>query len=152
MKGQLRFLFIMMVVGTLFSCQRITRYHHYQPVGSDGWGRTDTLTFRLPCVSGSHLLSVGLRHGPRFPYQELSVEAQTTIAPQGIVRRDTLRLRLATPQGEPLSTGVGLGQRQQPLLVLQLDSSQQATVRLRHIMHREVVPDVRDVGILLERQ
>ena len=89
MKGQLRFLFIMMVVGMLFSCQRITRYHHYQPVGSDGWARTDTLTFRLPCVSGAHLLSVGLRHGPRFPYQELSVEAQTTIAPQGIVRRDT---------------------------------------------------------------
>lgn len=140
----------MLTVGLMFvACTRSTLLHRYQPVGQQGWARTDTLSFTLPDVSteGDYELAVGLRYGNVFPYEGIWVVAETRLVHPNAFHRDTLYLATADDDGRPLGQGISMDQREVSLSTLHLHKGQSGTVRLRHIMTREVVPNISDVGL-----
>ena len=133
----------------LAACDDGVLYHRYQSVSQQGWERADTLCFDLPEApdDGRYTLEIGLRCSNLFPYQGLWVVAETRLQPTGSLHRDTLYLAVTDEDGRPQGHGINLMQREQSFATLHLSQGQQATIRLRHIMRREVVPHITDVGI-----
>ena len=128
----------------LVSCQGNVVYHHYEPVDGQGWSQSDTLRFHLPPAphTGTYHLQLALRYGPDFPYCNVAVVAALS-AP----RADTLLIPLASSDGKPLGRGVGLLHTAVPLATLHLHQGDHPTVTLHHIMRREILPSIREVGI-----
>lgn len=148
---------LLLLLVVLTACQQRTSYHHYQPTDPDGWQRTHALRFCLPPApaAGRYALTVGLRYTPAFPYQGLWIEATTSLSnPAEPVRVDTLYFPISstTDPTRPLGQGITLIQHEEPLFTLSLRRQQQATVTLRHIMTRELLPNLRDVGLRMERE
>ena len=149
------------------SCQRGTLLHQFQPISSTGWERTDTFHFSLPQVEqeGLYQVSVGLRYEPTFRYQDLWLVADitTTMLPTDSAARssvpvlhasrtiaDTLCLPLLASRAKS-SSGVTLLQTEAPLCTLRIEPNQSVSLRLRHIMQREQLQGIRDVGLHVTR-
>ncbi|MBQ8968438.1 MAG: gliding motility lipoprotein GldH [Bacteroidaceae bacterium] len=149
MKGNRALTLAATAVMLLAACTDGKLMHCYLPTDDEGWGRTDTLCFPLPDIpqTGEYPVSVGLRHGNRFPYTGLWVEAETRLSHPTAVRRDTLYIPITDTNGHPLQPGVSLHQHEVPLTTLHLQRGQKGNIRLHHIMMREVVPAISDVGL-----
>ena len=131
------------------ACTRGVLLHHYQPVGADGWARADTLRFVLPQApaEADYEVYLGMRYTNTFPYEGIWVVAETRLAHPTALLLDTLYLTTADEAGRSLGRGVAIGQREQLLGILRLHTGQGGTIRLHHIMTREVVPDISDIGL-----
>ena len=150
-----RLAFALLVVA-LVSCNRSTRYHHYQPTDTDGWQRAHALTFTLPeaQATGTYALSIGMRYTPAYPYQGLWVVSVIQLSHPSAVLTDTIYFPTSSDSAYalPLGSGITLLQREQPLRRLTLKRGQQATVTLSHNMTRELLPFIRDVGVRLQQE
>ena len=137
----------------MVSCTKGTLIHHYEAVSHQGWERTDTLCFDLPEVEkqGQHLMSVSLRYNNNFPYEGIWIVVEGSMKEPSAYWRDTLYFRTADENGTALGRGVALMQNSVPLKEMQLEEGQHGRFRVWHIMHREVMPTIREVGIRLER-
>lgn len=131
------------------ACRRTTFMHHYEHVSSEGWARTDTLRFRLPEVrdSGDYLLDLGMRYTATFPYRGVWVVAETRLCGDSVARRDTLYFAMADETGAPVTEGVSLLQHESRLTTLPLCKGDSPQIHIRHIMNREVIPGIREVGL-----
>ncbi len=142
------------VLWSLTACTNNTLLHHYQSIGHEGWSRGDTLLFSLPSDSVNEvpcLLFVELRLTPLYPYSTLCLVAEEEW--DGTVsQRDTLLFTLSDSTGNLCGRGLNLLQYEQSLRPLTLRPASHGQLRLRHIMSREVMPGVNDVGIKLKRQ
>ena len=148
---RLRYLALFVTVVILFvACDTTTPYHHYEPLSSDGWARTDTLHFQLPPApsQGMYTLYVGLRWSPQFPYEGFWLVADTQ---SPFFHTDSLYFHTAQPDGLSTGQGIRLRQSEQPLFRIALQEGQSISVNLRHIMHREVLPALSDVGVRMEK-
>lgn len=134
----------------LAACDGHTRFHSFQPMADEGWSRTDTLTFSLPPADaeGDYQLLVGMRYGKDFPYEGIWMTVETELPPSPSVRRDTVYFRMNMPE-EARSRGIMYVQQEMPVAVVHLRQAQQCRIRLRHIMRREVMPDISDIGLRL---
>ena len=149
MKKTIWAILCLMMVG----CTKGTLIHRYETVSSQGWERTDTLCFDLSEVEkpGKHLLSVALRYNNNFPYEGIWIVVEGNMKEPSAHWCDTLYFRTTDDEGTPLGQGVSLMQNSMPLKEMQLEAGQHGKFRVWHIMHREVMPTIREVGIKLER-
>lgn len=145
-----RFTLFVAVSMMFIACERTTPYHHYEPLSPDGWARTDTLHFQLPPVpsQGMYTLYVGFRWSPQYPYEGFWLVADTQ---SPFFRTDTLYFPTAQPSGQSTGHGIRIRQSEQPLFRIALQQGQAISVNLRHIMHREVLPAISDVGVRMEK-
>lgn len=142
-------LLLAIVLVLLFSCKGNVIYHHYEHVEDNAWSQSDTLNYLLPPVphKGTYALEMGLRYGSDFPYRDITV-----VADFGMGVSDTLTIPFATNDGKPLGHGVGLLHKTIPLSNLQLNEGQQVTISIHHIMRREILPSIFEVGLKLSAQ
>lgn len=133
----------------LVSCQSDVLYHHYEHVYENGWSQLDTLRFALPPAphDGTYALQMGVRYTPDFPYCDVSA-----VIDYGTGASDTLLIPFASADGKPLGRGVSLLHKTLPLPPLYLHEGQQPTISLHHIMRREVLPSIREIGIRVEEE
>ena len=151
MKPKTGLLAIVLVAFLFASCTDGILIHRYLPVGEEGWARTDTLSFPLPAVSheADYTIRLGIRYGTLFPYEGIWVVAETRLHQPASFRRDTIYLTVTDEDGHSLGQGVTLNQREVPLTKLHFQKDQQGTLRLYHIMRREVVPHITDMGVCI---
>ena len=137
----------------LVGCTKGTLIHRYETVGQQGWERTDTLVFALPEVAtqGQHRLTVSLRYDNTFPYEGIWLVVEGHLKDPSQQWRDTVYFATADEEGTPLGHGVSLMQNDVVVRDFQLSEGQSGSLRLWHIMHREVMPEIRDVGIKIEQ-
>lgn len=135
------------------SCTKGTLIHRYEPVSLHGWERTDTLCYDIPKVAQQqeYLLNVGLRYDNNFPYNGIWIVVEGNMEEPSAHWCDTLHLRTADDNGIALGHGVALVQMSVPLKTIRLEEGQHGHLRVWHIMHREVIPSIREVGIKLEQ-
>lgn len=133
----------------LSACGSDTWYHTYKQIPATVWEKFDTLTFCLPEVpdSGLYDFYVDVRTTAAFPYTGLKIAALTGTDSLAVERRDTADCRVQTLSGIPSGEGITLICHEAPLYRLTLCPGQRATVRLYHIMRREDLPGVSDVGL-----
>ena len=135
----------------LAACTQSTLLHHSEPVDEDGWSRTDTLQYNLPTIpeDGNYQIQVGLRYDVRFPYQGLWIVAEVSLHHPMAYHCDTLYFKTADEEGHFIGTGLNLLQTEIKLTTLHLQKGQSGKIRLHHIMQREVLPSIKDVGVKL---
>ena len=137
----------------LASCERKVIYSHYEPTSVAGWGRSDTLTFCVAPVpeDGLYQEQVGLRITSDYPFMGLSLEVEQHMLHSLMVRRDTLHAEVVDRGGNFLGEGIGYFQYRFKLTELPLNAGDTLMVHVRHVMMREILPGVCDVGVTVRR-
>ncbi len=150
------FFLLLLIAAGLGSCRPSSNklLHAYSPVKSEqGWRNTDTIRFEVPSVehSGAYSLSLGLRARTTFPWEGVWMAAELRVDTPAVVHRDTLHFRFIDREGKALARGVNLLQAEQTMPdTVTLRTGQSGTLSIYHLMRRECVPDITDVGARLE--
>ena len=144
-----RLLFILFLVLAAASCQKGTCIHTYQSVPHSQWSIRDTLTFHIPPLSqdGEYELLAGIRIQRNFPFNQVWVVVEQNFYSPMLQHKDTLCIQIADSTGCLLGTGLNLCQYEEPLPPISLHKGQEGTLRLYHIMSKEILPHVHDVGL-----
>lgn len=141
------------LLGFCSACIGETYLHQYQPVGEEGWNKADTLTFPLSPLSADTLFDthVGLRITPNFPYSKLWLAVRYDLKNPDTIYTDTLCLELSDTLGVMKGRGVTRLQYEHPALPLRLKEQQSGQLRIFHLMKKEILPDVCEVGLRLDK-
>lgn len=136
------------------ACESEVVYDHYNHTPLVGWEKNDTLLFDIPAVkeSGRYRMELGLRTNTSFPFTGLSLAIEHVIEPNRRVFTDTINCRLADEKGNLLGKGVSCFQYNFIVSDLELKKGDSLHVSIRHIMKREIMPGVSDVGLKITKR
>ncbi len=139
-------------LGLCAACIGETRLHRYHPVGKDGWERTDTLEFPFSPDSADSFfrIHVGMRVAPSFSVRSLCLAVQYNLSNPDTTYTDTLCYELSDTLGSLTGRGVTRLQYEHSASPLHLHPNQSVAIRLYHLMKKETLPGVCEVGIRLE--
>jgi len=126
-------------------------YNTYRHTQAEGWDKTDTLFFDvLPLrEAGVYRQTVGLRINESFPFNSVTLVVDCTVEPKHKTYSDTLRCRLTDNKGNMLGRGVSYYQYDFTASDLRLDEGDSLHIGVRHIMRRETLRGIADVGLQL---
>lgn len=151
MKHFKSFLYILtfLSVVSLSACDGGTIYNSYAHTPMEGWEKNDTLVFDVPRLPATarYRQELGLRISGAYPFTRLSLLVEQTVEPGHRVRRDTLDCRLYDDKGNVLGDGVTQFQYSFILADVTLHKGDSLHVCVRHIMKREILPGISDVGL-----
>jgi len=138
----------------LTGCDRKTVYSHYEPTTTDGWEKCDSLTYTIAPLpeEGRYEETIGLRINCRYPFTGLSLVIDQHIFPSGRHYVDTLHAKLIDSDGTIQGQGISYFQYNFLLRQLSLQADDSLHVCIRHLMKREILPGVSDIGFSLTRQ
>lgn len=149
-----RVLFIPLIGLLCAACTDGTVLHCYKPLPREGWDRRDTVCFSLPKtesdLDGS--LIVGLRTAAHVDFQDIVLAVECCDEETGLCRCDTVRYPLTDAEGFPVARGVNHHQYETQRLPFRQKKGSEGTVRIRHIMTREVMKGITEVGIRIETE
>ena len=138
----------------ILSCTGSTVFHSYKPLPREGWERRDTVCFSLPKATEDTdaTLTIGLRTVAHVGLQDIVLAVEQASETGDDSRCDTIRYPLADAEGNALARGVNSHQYEDRQLPLRLQSGKECHIRIRHLMTREVIPGITEVGIRVDRQ
>lgn len=133
------------------ACSGNVAYDTFNHTQLAGWDKADTLFFGVPPLreSGIYKPSVGLRINENFPFTSVTLVVDYIVEPEHRACSDTLWCRLIDNKGNTLGRGVSYYQFDFTGSELRLDKGDSLHVGIRHIMKRELLPGVADVGLRL---
>ena len=131
------------------SCVGNTLHHQYIHIDRAGWNRNDTLVFNVkPATSnGMYCVSTEIRTTASFPYKELCMVRELLVEKPLSVRKDTIRIDTGTRGILNEGRGVTLMTFSVDDSTLTLIEGQKCRVKMYHIMSREQLPHIVDIGI-----
>lgn len=146
------------VAGLLVGCADNIVFQAAVPIATTGWDRSFTpeFVFDVTDTVSRHHLFIDVRHTGDYPYSDLYLFVDLT-GPGGRHARDTVRCLLADPSGRWYGRGTGFifADRYDAHVLYKLNNRFPAagryTLKLEQAMRTEVVKEVLDVGISLER-
>lgn len=147
---KIRFVIVSLIVLLgLMACDDKAVYHHYKPTLLAGWGKTDTLTFNIPPLeaTASYQFSVGIRTVVTFPYQSIWLVVRQYLNQYKFSRIDTIECKLANSKGDVTGQGIINYLHTFPLYTQTLYKGQTGKIRIYHIMRREELPGISQIGI-----
>lgn len=136
----------------LSACTDSTILHSYHnPSSPQGWLRLDTICFDIPAQEQdlNVNMSMCMRISNGFPYQHLWVVIDQQWEDSLCCQQDTICFRLVNENEELNGQGFTLLQYEQHISPLTLREGVAGQLRVRHIMTREMLPYVHDIGIRL---
>ncbi|MDD5862085.1 MAG: gliding motility lipoprotein GldH [Prevotella sp.] len=160
----------------LTSCLKNKVYDHYEPVAVSGWEKNDTLNFAVPRQEepGHYSSHLGLRVNQEYPFTDLTLVVEQKVIHNKKVEVkqhnfihplaarfvacgsdsycDTLRLRLVDDNGRVRGKGISEYQYRFYIGNLQLQPYDSVYVSVRHVMKREILPGIVNVGYSMKRE
>lgn len=126
--------------------------HEHQHVCKDGWSRNDTLLFELHATkdNGQYAVSTEIRTYTTFPYKELWMVREMSLQAPIKLHKDTICVKT---NGSGLSAdgkGVTICSFAHTDSTLTLHKGQSGCIKLYHIMSRETLPHMLDVGLKIQ--
>ena len=116
------------------SCSDPRTYDHYKSVSLQGWSRKDTLTFDIPRQwEGNYQLDLCLRAAQTYPYRNISM----------IIEQKVIYYRQRKKREKTYNDTVNCE------IINDKDSMQ---VKIHHIMGRESLPGISDIGVRLIKE
>lgn len=155
MRHTLYLLSATMVAAVMLSaCDGKTVYDKYRPTQIDGWEKNDTLVYDVPplAATGPYRQEVGVRISGAYPFTGLSLLVEQTVEPGHRRMADTLNCRLYDDKGNILGDGIGSYQYKFILSDAYLHKGDSLHVVVRHIMKREILPGISDIGFRMTRK
>lgn len=144
----------MLLTMLLTACEADKVYDTFQHVDNNGWEKNDGLTFAIPRLtdSGRYDLSLRLRLGSEYPFQNLHIAVTQTVYPSGKTATDIVKADITDKQGKMKGNGVTLYQYSIPFRTMDCNAGDSVTVKVRHDMKREILPGIMDVGVAMYRR
>lgn len=142
------------VAMALCSCNSDVVYDKYNHTQLTGWEKNDTLAFDVPPMkeSGRYRLELGLRTSTSFPFTGLSLVVDRTVEPGHMLYTDTVNCRLADDKGNVLGRGVSCFQYSFIVSDIDLRRGDSLHICVRHIMKREIMPGISDIGLKISKR
>lgn len=133
------------------SCDSVPASYAYRSTPLNGWEPKDTLAFPIDTIArpGRYILSVGVRTTALFPFQSLWLVVKQQWQEPAIGRLDTVVCRFTNAAGDPVNHGLSLNQYEFPFDTLYLERGTHGRISVRHIMRRDILQGVSDVGIIM---
>lgn len=147
-------LFVLLLLIVVGCGQRRVETYCFRATPVDGWETTDSLVFPIDTVhqAGRYRLSIGVRTSAANPYPFQTLALSITTRLQGKkAQRDTALCSLTDKDGDVNGQGVSLYQYAFPVSELHLEKGQTGTITVQHLMRRNLLPGVANVGIRLDR-
>ena len=148
---------LMVITMGAASCSDPRTYDRYESVSLQGWSRKDTLTFDIPRQwEGNYQLDLCLRAAQTYPYRNISmiIERKVIYYRQRKKREktynDTINCEIVNDKGILAGQkGITSTEIRQAITSFRLNRNDSMQVKIRHIMSRESLPGISDVGIRL---
>lgn len=139
---------------SLTACTSDTLLHHYEPLPAEGWERCDTVCFDVPQQTEdlNGTLTIGLRTKANIGFQDVVLAVEQRDGKGAISRCDTVRYPLTDAEGEALTGGINIHQYETQHLPILLRKGKSTTIRIHHLMAREVISGITEVGIKIDTQ
>lgn len=136
------------------ACDDQRTFDRYVPVESQTWDSAEEVCFDVPRqAEGTYTMTLGLRQTTAYPYTNIAVAVETTVLPRHTVRRDTVRCTMNDGVGRPMGQhGVSVSERNAGICAFHLQQGDSLHIAVRHLMQRQDLPGVSDVGIRLEKE
>lgn len=153
--GRAKSIAVVAMAATLMTaCDTDVVYDSYCHAPTEGWEKTDTLQFNVPRMAegGRYRMEIGMRTNSSFPFTGITVVVDQVIEPRHRLQSDTINCRIADKDGNILGRGVSFYQYDFILNDTDLRRGDSLNIRIRHIMRREVVPGVADVGVKITKR
>lgn len=163
MKIRVNTLYILSVLMALAvstsSCNDSRTYDHYEAVSLAGWERNDTAKFEIPRQrAGNYILDLGIRASRDYPYRNISLLLEGTVYPKNkkIANKtftDTIACKIIGDNGN-LSGKDGISNTEllRYVTTISLKDSDSIHIDVRHVMSREKLPGISDIGIRLRKE
>lgn len=147
---------IMVAMATvmLMACEDPRTYDHFEHTDTTAWDTEDALSFDVPRQwEGSYDVVLGLRSTLAYPYQNLSVVVETTVLPSHKEQCDTVNLTINDQEGRPAGqSGISISEIKQHVTTLTLQRSDSLHISVHHLMRRNSLPGISEVGITLSKR
>lgn len=146
-------LILLAILALFASCHfRQETYMHFEPTDVRDWDVTEWLEYNVPPVNaaGDYELTLFVRTSSayRFPFKTLYLEARQQW-PDTLIT-DTVPCTLNVDKYT--TTGVSIHQYAFPVATRHLRSGDSLRVTLRHVMRKEEISGITDVGISLTKK
>ncbi len=155
----LTFLYISLLLGFAVggsSCSDRRTYDHYESRPITGWERNDTATFRIPRQwEGDYSLDLGLRTTIKYPYKSICLILEGKVIPAGKHKdsetfQKEIVCRVVDDNGLLMGKrGISNSEILNHATNLSLNRGDSLFLTVRHIMSREQLPGISDVGVRL---
>lgn len=148
---------LMVITMGAASCSDPRTYDQYRSVLLQGWSRNDTLSFDIPRQwEGNYQLDLCIRAAQTYPYRNISmiIERKVIYYRQRKKREktynDTINCEIINDKGILVGRkGISNTEIRQAITAFRLNRNDSMHVTIRHIMSRESLPGISDVGIRL---
>lgn len=135
------------------ACDPRRVYEQNVHLENNQWYRDEPLVFEIPVrdTLHRHNIYINLRHSGAYRFSNIYLFVKTT-APSEAVRKDTLEIMLARPDGEWLGKGLGdiLDYQRIYLQNVKFPYKGKYFMELRHAMRPDPLEHVLDAGIRIE--
>ena len=148
---------LMVITMGAVSCSDPRTYDKYKSVSLQGWSRNDTLTFDIPRQwEGNYQLDLCLRAAQTYPYRNISMIMDRKVIyykqhkKQEKTYSDTINCEIINDKGILVGQkGITSTEIRQAITAFRLNRNDSMHVTIRHIMNRESLPGISDIGITL---
>ena len=148
---------LMTTIMSATSCSDPRTYDQYKSVSLQGWQRNDTLTFDIPRQwEGNYQLDLCLRAAQTYPYRNLSVIIERKVIYFRQRKKlektynDTVNCEVINVKGTLVGhKGITSTEILQAVTSFRLNRNDSLQVKIHHIMNRESLLGISDVGIRL---
>lgn len=140
----------LILLATLINgCRQNAVYMRYEEVGD--WQSTKKIAFLTDSVTEDVIAEelLGLRIRQSYPYKSITVVVQQKILPYGNAWDDTVRCEFTDKAGRHTANGFGYLQYEFPIRKVSLHKGEKVELSVRHVMKKEYVSGVSDVGIII---
>jgi len=141
--------FLPLIGLTIAACTNNTLIHSYKPLSADGWNRCDTICFNIPQAEAdiNGILTIGLRTIANIGMKDVVLAVEQCGETASLYRCDTISYSLTDSEGNALGKGINIHQFESVQLPFQMKKGHGCSVRIHHLMRREVITDITEVGI-----
>lgn len=136
------------------SCIDNTVIHEYKHIDSDGWGRTDTLSYIIPKTKhyhGNFAFSTELRTTNSFDLQGVWIVRKLILHNPEHTATDSIYVNTTNAGFLPTGTGISLTTFSHTDTLNILKPGQYGTLQLYHVMTAEYLTNIQDVGAKIIR-
>lgn len=133
------------------ACDERPAGYAFRSTPVDGWERNDVLAFPVDTVrrGGDYRIDVCVRASSArsYPFRTLWLVVGQEWKNPSAVRQDTLVCPLANADGDLNGRGVSLFQYDFPLDTVTLAPGSSGQIVVRHIMRRDILLGISDIGV-----
>lgn len=146
---------LMVITVSAVSCSDPRTYDHYESVSLRGWERSDTLAFDIPRQwEGNYQIDLCIRAAQAYPYRNISMIMERKVIcyrqrkKQEKTYNDTINCEIINGKGMLAGQDrINCTEIRQPVTSFHLNRNDSLHITIRHIMSREAVPGISDIGI-----